>query len=84
MKSLTPELLGTVVGADAAKMSGQQLMFGQVQAIAQLKSLLDSAHVNTQQILQIIDAGVRQHATTQQILARIQAQLNNGNTNYGR
>ena len=84
LKNLPPNLVGAVAGADAAYFSGQQLNNSQVQAVAQLKSFLDAAHVNSQQILALIADGVRKNETLAQILAQIQRQLAAGNSNFGR
>ena len=84
LKNLPPNLVGAVAGADAAYFSGQQINNSQVQAVAQLKSFLDAAHVNSQQILALIADGVRKHETLAQILAQIQRQLAAGNSNFGR
>ena len=79
LKNLPPDLIGAVAGADQAYLSGHQLNNNQQQAIAQLKSFLDAAHLNSQEFLKLIYDGVRQQESLAQIVADVQrriAQLN--------
>ena len=79
LKNLPPDLIGAVAGADQSYLSGHQLNNSQQQAIAQLKSFLDAAHLNSQEFLKLIYDGVRQQESLAQIVADVQrriAQLN--------
>ncbi|HSY18246.1 MAG TPA: hypothetical protein VK815_07935 [Candidatus Acidoferrales bacterium] len=73
--------VGKVIAADTALLAGRQLDANQTAQIAALKVLLEKAHENSTQILNLIMDGVKKHESVEQILSEVQARLANARSN---